>query len=87
MFSSFRRDKRVQSTGQLCTSGATINLPVHIQSVVFLQLVRCPSDELELLNGDTEGLEYSLEEERVVFRSVLESLQGGLVGVKETVQL
>jgi len=68
-------------------SGATINLPVHIQSVVFLQLVRCTSDELELLNGDTEGLEYSLEEERVVFRSVLESLQGGLVGVKETVQL
>ena len=68
-------------------SGATINLPVHIQSVVFLQLVRCTSDELELLNGDTEGLEYSLEEERVVFRSVLESLKGGLVGVKETVQL
>ena len=87
MFSSFRRDKRVQSTGQLCTSSATINLPVHIQSVVFLQLVRCTSDKLELLNGDTEGLEDSLKEERVVLCTMLESLQGGLVGVKETVQL
>jgi len=50
-------------------------------------LVRGTSDELELLNGDTEGFEYSFKEERVVFRSVLESLEGGFVGVKETVQL
>jgi hypothetical protein len=87
MFSSFRRDKRVQSTGQLSTSGAIFDLPVHIQSVVLLQLVRCTSDELELLNWDAEGLEHSLQKEGVVFRSVLESLQGGFVGVKETVQL
>jgi hypothetical protein len=61
--------------------------PVHVESVVLLQLVRCTSDKLELLDRDTEGLEHSLEEERVVFRSVLEGLEGGLVGVEETVQL
>jgi hypothetical protein len=87
MFSSFRRDKRVQSTGQLSTSGAIFDLPVHIQSVVLLQLVRCTSDELELLNWDAEGLEYSFEEEGVVFCPVLEGLEGGFVGVEETVQL
>jgi hypothetical protein len=74
VFSSFSRDKRVQSTGQLCTSQALLNLPVHVQSVIFLQLVRCTSDELEFLNWDAESLEYSFEEEGIVFRSVLEGL-------------
>jgi len=87
VFGSFRRDQRVQSASQLCTDRAVFNLPVHIQSVVLLQLVRCPSNELELLNGDTESLEYSFEEEGVVFRSMLESLEGRFVGIKETVQL
>jgi hypothetical protein len=50
-------------------------------------LVRCTSDELELLNWDAEGLEYSFEEEGVVFCPVLEGLEGGFVGVEETVQL
>jgi hypothetical protein len=50
-------------------------------------LVRCTSDELELLDRDTESLEYSLEEERVVFCPVLEGLEGRFVGIKETVQL
>jgi hypothetical protein len=63
------------------------NLPVHVQSVIFLQLVRCTSDELELLDRDTEGLEHSFEEEGIVFCSVLKGLEGGFVGVKETVQL
>jgi hypothetical protein len=63
------------------------NLPVHVQSVVLLQLVRCTSDKLELFNWNTECLEDSFEEERVVFRPVLEGLEGGFVGIEETVQL
>jgi hypothetical protein len=77
----------VQSIGQSCSCRAVFNLPVHVQSVVLLQLVRCTSDELELLNWDAEGLEYSFEEEGVVFCPVLEGLEGGFVGVEETVQL
>jgi len=64
-----------------------VNLPVHVQSVVLLQLVGCSSDKLELLNRDTECLEDSFEEERVVLRPVLQGLEGGFVGIKETVQL
>jgi hypothetical protein len=81
VFSSFCRDKRVQSTGQLCTGGAVLNLPVHVQSVIFLQLVRSTGDKLELLNWDAEGLEYSFEEEGIVFRSVFEGLEGRFVSV------
>jgi hypothetical protein len=87
VFGGFRRDQCVQSTGKLCTCQGLLNLPVHVQSVVLLQLVRCTSDELELLNWDAEGLEYSFKEEGVVFCPVLEGLEGGFVGVEETVQL
>jgi hypothetical protein len=50
------------------------DLPVHIQSVVLFQLVRCTGDELELLDRDTEDLEDGFEEEGVVLCSVLEGL-------------
>lgn len=50
-------------------------------------MVGCSSDKLQLLDRDTEGLEDSFEEEGVVLRPVLEGLEGGFVGIKETVQL
>ena len=64
-----------------------VNLPVHVQSVVLLQLVGCTGDKLELLNGNTECLEDSFKEERVILRPVLQGFEGGFVGIKETVQL
>lgn len=63
------------------------DLPVHIQRVVLFQLVSRTSHKFQLVDRYAQNLEDGLQEQRVVLCAVLEGLNGGFAGIKETVKL